>query len=675
MNSFMKNRKAEAQIELDISLIDNDLIISVNYPAQAMGQKERKKISKKLVSSICLEFIETLNTYTRNNVHQTDAHDRLTFYGKKLSDIVFIPNQLNKIIGSGIQYMLIKMDEELVHIPWELMYFEEAFLCEHFYIGRKIKTNREVPYHKKQLNNPLNMLIVADPESNLFSASQEGLELCKLSDKQLPGVISAVFEGDIKFRELWYQIEDYEIFHFAGHAEYHKTNPEKCGLRLTDSLLSASEIEQLSQQKRMPCLVFSNACQSARSLEQNWNNTSNSSFDLANAFIFSGVNHYVGTFWEILDEPSNTFALEFYRYLFTGKSIGESAGLARKKIKEKYGFQSISWASYLIYGDPTISYFDENEPVSIIDNVAAEKKNKLRSPYPENLNLTKTISLLSIVFIFFLMVRFISPPYTTRYDNEIEEKAASIQQKKIEETRNKVNSLYRNYKTTGMSDNWTSNTLYIVIDVDSTISKLNKNRETIILSSIEGEILAKTHFTPLERRALLQILNEKEITAAMKNYVSKLKEAHFFLFFSVEKEQALINFWSSILITRLVDDQGIVLHAFLTRISKMKSVSSQLPIVIKPMIDKIIEIQKKIQPRGIILSINENDNNTVTINIGEEHGVRGKQRYKIIEKPSIILEVYKSGTIDSILKPMEPQTEIQEGWRVEKIISDINPRS
>jgi CHAT domain-containing protein len=40
--------------------------------------------------------------------------------------------------------------------------------------------------------------------------------------------------------------------------------------------------------------------------------------------VLSGVNHYIGTFWEVLDEPSNRFAIEFYKQLVSGATIGDS---------------------------------------------------------------------------------------------------------------------------------------------------------------------------------------------------------------------------------------------------------------------------------------------------------------------------------------------------------------
>ena len=82
-------------------------------------------------------------------------------------------------------------------------------------------------------------------------------------------------------------------------------------------------------------------------------------FGLANAFVLAGVKHYVGTFWEILDEPSRRFALEFYRQVLLGLSVGEAMREARLSLIREYGEETIVWGSYLLYGDPTFNYMDQ----------------------------------------------------------------------------------------------------------------------------------------------------------------------------------------------------------------------------------------------------------------------------------------------------------------------------
>ena len=129
---------------------------------------------------------------------------------------------------------------------------------------------------------------------------------------------------------------------------------------MSDGVLKAGEFMKMSQSGIMPALVFSNACQSARTEE--WTlqtHFHDEIFGLANALILSGVKHYIGTFWEILDEPGRMFALEFYKHLFAGLTVGEAMRRARITLINTYGEESLVWASYLLYGDPTFNYMDQ----------------------------------------------------------------------------------------------------------------------------------------------------------------------------------------------------------------------------------------------------------------------------------------------------------------------------
>ena len=142
----------------------------------------------------------------------------------------------------------------------------------------------------------------------------------------------------------------------------------------------------------LPSLVFSNACHSGRTGE--WHvdkGFEEQIFGLANAFLLSGVTHYIGTFWEILDSPGSTFAIEFYKALSKNVSVGEAVRTARKKLIVQFGEGNIIWASYMLYGDPTYKIIrmektipskEDRQPIEIAKETPAmaEKHTQIRSP-------------------------------------------------------------------------------------------------------------------------------------------------------------------------------------------------------------------------------------------------------------------------------------------------------
>jgi CHAT domain-containing protein len=55
--------------------------------------------------------------------------------------------------------------------------------------------------------------------------------------------------------------------------------------------------------------------------------------------------------WPVYDQPAADFAIEFYRQVLRGEMIGQALLQARKKVKAEHP-ASITWASFILYGDP-----------------------------------------------------------------------------------------------------------------------------------------------------------------------------------------------------------------------------------------------------------------------------------------------------------------------------------
>jgi len=182
----------------------------------------------------------------------------------------------------------------------------------------------------------------------------------------------------------------------------------------------------------------------------------------------------------------------------------------------------------------------------------------------------------------------------------------------------------------------------------------------LILNAIGKEIIEKTWFHQLERNSLLLILREQKLASVNNHQISNLKTAYFFLLFSVEKDTSLFNYWHKTISIRLTNDQGVVLYSENTSISSLKKVDEQIPALVNNLILQLIQIQEKRKLRGKIIDIIPDPENVVKINIGEECGVRFGQKYFIVEKPNIILDVYKTSINESLLKTSDLDVIIQK---------------
>jgi class 3 adenylate cyclase/CHAT domain-containing protein/tetratricopeptide (TPR) repeat protein len=317
------------------------------------------------VETRCREIVETLNNANRKGRLTRQVLIKLREIGQVFRDELFTPGVKEKIRETGADHLILNLDEKLVHIPWELLHDGQQFLSERFNMGRLVKTRQAVLAGRTRLlGRPLKMLVLADPKGDLKGAYEEGIQIRDFMDRDMDFVNVSLRSENVTPDFVREKIRNFDLVHFAGHADYDPKNPGESSWQLSSGIIKAEELMKMAGTATMPALIFSNACQSARTEE--WNiseNFQDEIFGLANAFILAGVKHYVGTFWEILDEPSSAFALEFYRHLLSDMTVGQAVREARKALINEYGEETIVWASYLLYGDPTFNYMDQIQEV------------------------------------------------------------------------------------------------------------------------------------------------------------------------------------------------------------------------------------------------------------------------------------------------------------------------
>ena len=304
------------------------------------------------------EVINLLNRANRRAKVTREILESLKKSGQVLFDLLVPSKAREKLSSTEARNLLLYVDDKLVHIPWELLFDGRQFLCRRFAMGRIVRT-RQAPtaLSSRTPKAPFKVLVVADPRGDLDASYREGTEIRNFLDEKRD-IFHVDFKShpvDVSFVKK--NLRDYDIVHYAGHAEYNSENPSESGWLLKDAPLKASEISAMGGLQPMPSLVFSNACQSGHSGEwQLGEGDEQQIFGLANAYLLSGVQHYIGTFWEILDEPSSQFAKLFYGSLSLGESVGEAVRKAREKLIEAHGEETIVWATYMLYGDPTFAF-------------------------------------------------------------------------------------------------------------------------------------------------------------------------------------------------------------------------------------------------------------------------------------------------------------------------------
>ena len=371
-------RKPISVLQLEMTRDDDRLKISVSEQmageVSTIRHYEEIPIHIDKIGVRCNEIVATLNNANRKGHLTRDVLMKLREVGQVFRDELFTLDVKDKLKEAKADHLIVNIDDQLVHIPWELLHDGTQFLCQRFNMGRLVKTRQAVPGSKTRLlARPLKMLVISDPKGDLQGAYEEGTQIRDYMDRKKDLVSVSLRSDDIKPDYLRKKLRNFDLIHFAGHAEYNPKNPGESGWQLTDGIIKAQDITMMSGTAAMPALIFSNACQSARTEE--WNlkqHFQNEIFGLANAFLLTGAKHYVGTFWEVLDKPSRLFALEFYKQLLEGVTIGEAIRLSRLELIKKYGEETIVWASYLLYGDPTFNYLDQIKEMGVPDKEASE---------------------------------------------------------------------------------------------------------------------------------------------------------------------------------------------------------------------------------------------------------------------------------------------------------------
>lgn len=352
----------DGEIVLDASRENGSVKICV-YERSELGERtlrpyENVEVAWPQIDATRHEVTTLLNRANRRAKVTPEILDSLKKSGQLLFDLLIPPKAREKIAASQARQLMLYVDDKLVHIPWELLYDGQQFFCRRFAMGRIVST-RQAPTSiaNRALKAPYKVLILADPRGDLEASYREGIEIKEFLDEK-----REVFHVDFKSQPVDIplvkkNLRDYDLVHYAGHGDYHSDNPAESGWLLKDGRLKASEISAMGGLQPMPSLVFSNACQTGQTGEwQIADGYEQQIFGLANGYLLAGVQHYIGTFWEILDEPSGYFAKRFYSFLAQGVKVGEAVRRARLELIDAYGEETIVWATYMLYGDPTFAF-------------------------------------------------------------------------------------------------------------------------------------------------------------------------------------------------------------------------------------------------------------------------------------------------------------------------------
>lgn len=247
--------------------------------------------------------------------------------------------------------LMIRLQKDLVHIPWELIVTRAGgqYLWQSFGLSRQLRTAAGESGTASQLKAPLHVLLLANleagvPGRDLPAAEREAAEIMDLGAKN-PELMRVTRKSPQTAAELSALLgQEFDVIHYASHASY--AGEGRTGWVLPDgSVLTGRELQSLNG--RVPSLVFANAC----NVSGPTGLVESRSGDLAETFLTWGVSAYLGTLWEVSDAAGADFARVFYRCLLGGEALADCINTARAALLRGAG---IAWANYVLYGDPEL---------------------------------------------------------------------------------------------------------------------------------------------------------------------------------------------------------------------------------------------------------------------------------------------------------------------------------
>ncbi len=291
---------------------------------------------------------------------------RLKRLGQELFDLL-IPSPLQgEIHLLKSPYLLLRLEESLVSIPWELIHDGAEFLCCKFGLGREViswKHHDIVTRHRPAQR--LSFLILTDPTNDLPASRLEGEALFnqlsmdpRFSVEWLNGPISSKTASEFMLQS--------DAVHFSGHGETGKKAPASWAWKFSDDGLQVPEFTKwFKSGSDFPFFVFSNACHvhqpflsdpgTARVWESEVTHLS-----LPRAFKRMGCEHLVDTIGKVSDVEGRQFGNTFYQFILQGYTIGMSLQLARLELRSTNHQDDLTWAQYQLYGEPWLGLFGES---------------------------------------------------------------------------------------------------------------------------------------------------------------------------------------------------------------------------------------------------------------------------------------------------------------------------
>jgi hypothetical protein len=284
--------------------------------------------------------------------------------GQALTDYYLPPSTRNLMVDYLDQepnrHVVVIHDGGASVVPWEVLHFGKHCPAITAGMSRKyvLPTSRAGGRSNLPPETHLKMLLIFNPTNDLDGAEDEGKEMEALF-RERNGTVTVLRNAEATKQRILAELKsnEYDILHYAGHADFVEDQPGDSGVLCADGRLTSADF---TEAVFAPQLVFLNGCESGRVRERRGKPSATTIRDklfeglkeqvsLAEMILTGGVRNFVGTYWPVNDKAATRFSATFYERLLQGEALGIALRDARQAIRP---INDRDWANYLHFGNP-----------------------------------------------------------------------------------------------------------------------------------------------------------------------------------------------------------------------------------------------------------------------------------------------------------------------------------
>ncbi len=283
---------------------------------------------------------------------QTTLDERGGFLAKRL----FGPKAASILSKFGDSKLTIVHDTAASRVPFEMLLAQSGEAGLRPALRGGITRRLSIPgldferqFAKPPKKGKLKILLVAnpnkgDPQWELPEAEEEAEEVKSILNCHKDKIELIELRGPAAtVKQVTAALAGADILHYCGHAFFDGPEDYQSGLILAKKLRLTGVA--LTKVNPLPRMAFVNACQAGRVRGERQPESKAAAF--AELFLRSGIDAYLGTFWEVGDLAARLFAGTVYTELAKGMTLEQAVLAGRKALFEK---DEPDWANYMLFG-------------------------------------------------------------------------------------------------------------------------------------------------------------------------------------------------------------------------------------------------------------------------------------------------------------------------------------